>query len=314
MYQNVSTAYSASMKMSELLEKDHHLLEVLSRLGMTGSIGESRVEDLCLSHDIDPLSFVLLCNVYSFPDYTPSEDELSRADLRVVLMYLHNSHGFYVSRALPALEKQLEELIAPCQPKQKAVIRKFLADYCRELEGHFSAEEEEILPYVEKLLDVRMPCEGGIEHFDDNHESINEKLGDFKSIVMNSLPAECDDYLRMQLLRTTFELQNDFAGHARVEESLLTPMVRFIEDPAEPKSGQSSRRRDPDELSDREKEILVSVARGMLNKEIADQYSISIYTVISHRKNITRKTGIKTVAGLTVYALLNDLIDINSVE
>ena len=69
-----------------------------------------------------------------------------------------------------------------------------------------------------------------------------------------------------------------------------------------------------EELSQREKEILVCVAKGMLNKEIADLYNLSIYTVITHRKNITRKTGIKTVAGLTVYALLNNLIDINSVE
>ena len=69
-----------------------------------------------------------------------------------------------------------------------------------------------------------------------------------------------------------------------------------------------------EELSQREKEILICVAKGMLNKEIADLYNISIYTVITHRKNITRKTGIKTVAGLTVYALLNNLIDLNTIE
>ena len=73
-------------------------------------------------------------------------------------------------------------------------------------------------------------------------------------------------------------------------------------------------RSEGEELSAREKEILVCVAKGMLNKEIADQENISIYTVITHRKNITRKTGIKTVAGLTVYALLNNLIDINTIE
>lgn len=73
-------------------------------------------------------------------------------------------------------------------------------------------------------------------------------------------------------------------------------------------------RGDSEELSAREKEILVCVAKGMLNKEIADHYNISIYTVITHRKHITRKTGIKTVAGLTVYALLNNLIDMNSME
>lgn len=71
---------------------------------------------------------------------------------------------------------------------------------------------------------------------------------------------------------------------------------------------------DSHDLSQREKEILVCVAKGMLNKEIADFYSISIHTVITHRKNITRKTGIKTVAGLTVYALLNNLIDSSSIE
>ncbi|MFR3853668.1 MAG: response regulator transcription factor, partial [Odoribacter splanchnicus] len=68
------------------------------------------------------------------------------------------------------------------------------------------------------------------------------------------------------------------------------------------------------ELSDREKEILVSVAKGMINKEIAEQHHISIHTVISHRKNISRKTGIKSVAGLTVFAILNNLLDINDVE
>lgn len=67
-----------------------------------------------------------------------------------------------------------------------------------------------------------------------------------------------------------------------------------------------------EELSNREKEILVCVAQGMLNKEIADRFCLSIHTVITHRKNISRKIGIKTVAGLTVYALLNNLIDTNS--
>lgn len=68
------------------------------------------------------------------------------------------------------------------------------------------------------------------------------------------------------------------------------------------------------ELSDREKEILVAVAKGMTNKSIAEQYHLSVHTVITHRKNLTRKTGIKSVSGLTVYAILNNLIDIKEVE
>jgi DNA-binding NarL/FixJ family response regulator len=72
---------------------------------------------------------------------------------------------------------------------------------------------------------------------------------------------------------------------------------------------ETTKNADDVELSKRETDVLVAVAKGMMNKEIADQMNISIHTVISHRKNITRKTGIKSVSGLTVYALLNNLID-----
>lgn len=64
-------------------------------------------------------------------------------------------------------------------------------------------------------------------------------------------------------------------------------------------------------LSDREREVLRQVAMGKTNKEIAEILFISSHTVITHRKNITRKLEIKTVAGLTVYAILNNIIDID---
>lgn len=63
------------------------------------------------------------------------------------------------------------------------------------------------------------------------------------------------------------------------------------------------------DISGREREILVLVAGGMTNKEIADRLNISVHTVIAHRKNISRKTGIKSVAGLTVYAMMNNMIN-----
>lgn len=62
-------------------------------------------------------------------------------------------------------------------------------------------------------------------------------------------------------------------------------------------------------LSDRESEVIRLVAMGKTNKEIAEELFISIHTVISHRKNITEKLGIKSISGLTVYAMLNHLID-----
>jgi len=69
-----------------------------------------------------------------------------------------------------------------------------------------------------------------------------------------------------------------------------------------------------EELSDREKEILISIVKGMSNKEIAEFHNISIHTVITHRRNIGRKLEIHSVSGLTIYAILNKLIDIKDIQ
>jgi len=68
------------------------------------------------------------------------------------------------------------------------------------------------------------------------------------------------------------------------------------------------------DLTTREKDVLKLVALGHSSKEIADQLFISIHTVISHRKNLTEKLGIKSISGLTVYAILNKLIDTDSIN
>ena len=62
-------------------------------------------------------------------------------------------------------------------------------------------------------------------------------------------------------------------------------------------------------LSAREIEVLVLITKGLINKEIADKLNISLTTVITHRKNITEKLGIKSVSGLTIYAVMNGYIE-----
>ena len=69
-----------------------------------------------------------------------------------------------------------------------------------------------------------------------------------------------------------------------------------------------------DVLSQREKEIIVCIVKGMTNKEIADKLFISVHTVITHRRNITRKLEIHSSAGLTIYAIINKLVDIAEVS
>jgi len=67
-------------------------------------------------------------------------------------------------------------------------------------------------------------------------------------------------------------------------------------------------------LSERETEVLVQLVNGLSNKEIADKLNISIHTVISHRKNISQKTGIKSQSGLTIYALSNKIVSLDNIS
>ncbi len=66
---------------------------------------------------------------------------------------------------------------------------------------------------------------------------------------------------------------------------------------------------DSDTLSNREIDVLKLIIKGLINKEIAEELNISLNTVLTHRKNITNKLGIKTVSGLTLYAMMNGYAD-----
>ena len=67
-------------------------------------------------------------------------------------------------------------------------------------------------------------------------------------------------------------------------------------------------------LSEREREIVGCIVRGMTNKEIADNLFISVNTVLTHRKNISRKLNIHSVSGLTIYAIVNKLVNVGDIH
>lgn len=309
--------FTPESKMFDLVEANYHLLAVMQRLGILGGFGEHTVREICEKNHLDPDTFILLCDVYSRRDYTPGEDILRDGHIEDILRYLHQSHDYYTNNALVLIVNTVEELIKPCSELFRKAIWGFINNYKAELDKHFQFEEGEVIPYVQNLLLGKRTPGFSIDKFEENHSNIAEKLSDLKNIILKSLPQECDDTLRVRLLNYIYGLENDLDRHTHIEDDILVPMVRLVENPATgyrtSAYGREDGKEGQDELSDREKEILVSVAKGMLNKEIADRHNISINTVITHRKNITRKTGIKTVAGLTVYAILNNLLEISDI-
>ena len=302
------TSISPAMKMADLLDVNFSILGVFSRFGMSYGFGEATVKEVCDGMGIDPETFLIICKVYAFDGYRPSREQMEGACLEDIVRYLRLSHTYYLETMVPALAAAIEEMISPCDDIHKKVIRKFFGDYKEELERHFDYEEKTVFPYVEAMIDSREREPYTIGEYEKNHSNVEEKLDDLKKLVTMYQPSQSRSQDCFRVLFYLYSLESDLERHTFIEDGILVPVVSRIEDESDAPRGEGG------ELSAREKEILVAVAKGMLNKEIADLYNISIYTVISHRKNITRKTGIKTVAGLTVYALLNNLIDMNSIE
>jgi DNA-binding NarL/FixJ family response regulator len=128
-----------------------------------------------------------------------------------------------------------------------------------------------------------------------NKDFLSQLGKEHPQVIMIALVTSCLDHSMLTPYSGVIEI-ND------TRSKIISKMNEFAQ-------SETTKNTDDVELSKRETDVLVAVAKGMMNKEIADQMNISIHTVISHRKNITRKTGIKSVSGLTVYALLNNLIN-----
>ena len=118
--------------------------------------------------------------------------------------------------------------------------------------------------------------------------SLNDtsQLSEFHSLCINQ-PEQ-------QLVRSLLMLEQ----HAHAEGRNLPPMPRVLQQKI---------------LSDREIEVMALIVQGYINKEIADQLNISLSTVITHRKNIMDKLGMKSVSALTIYAVMHGYVDINKI-
>ena len=133
-----------------------------------------------------------------------------------------------------------------------------------------------------------------------NNQSLRVAYPELQSVTLALLSTTvCDE----EVMRQFDGVVNIYDGQAQIIRKLHAAVEQ----------GETNPYSDSHDLSERERDVLILVAKGMANKEIADRLNISIHTVMSHRKNITHKTGINSVAGLTVYALLNNLLDQNDV-
>ena len=312
--------YEPQDRMINLIKDNYSVLQALSSFGINLGFGDKTVEETCQLNGVDCYTFLTVVNFTINNQAMEPDDE--RISVPTLLHYLEASHRYYLDFQLPFIRRELQESINEDDALGQLMLR-FYDEYAHEIRRHMKYEEKTLFPYVQSLIDGRPLPDYNVEMFSKHHDSADKKLRELKLLIIKYLPG--DAHLNSKLTATLYDIYNNeewLQQHAEVEDHIFTPAIRRMEQRLKQddvtknissmvfKGGQDS----AEALSDRERDVVIGVVQGLQNKEIADRLYISVNTVITHRRNIARKLQIHSPAGLTIYAIVNGLVDISSVK
>ncbi len=311
--------YEASDKMISLIRDNYNLLQSLGSFGISLGFGDQTVKQVCDDQNVDTNTFLAVVN-FTINGYREMDD-VSRLSVPTLLQYLKASHDYFLGFQLPFIRKELVDALDENDNLARLIL-KLYDEYSRSVTLHMKYEEKTVFPYVESLLAGKPMANYAIDMYSKHHGQESSKLRELKSIIIKYFPGDC--LRNNQLSATLYDIYNNeewLALHAEVEDNIFIPAIKYLED----KSRQSDvsakissmigkNQEGADALGEREKDVIVALVQGMSNKEIAEHLCISVNTVITHRRNIARKLQIHSPAGLTIYAIVNNLIDISAVK
>ena len=312
--------YEADDKMISLISDNYNLLQAFGSFGISLGFGDKTVRETCESNGVDTHTFLAVVN-YAINDIGVAEDD-EFLSVSTLLHYLEASHDYFLDFQLPYIRRELEESLDE-DNSLAALIMRLYDEYACEIRQHMNYEQQTLFPYVEKLLDGQPASDYNVETFSKHHDAADQQLHELKILIIKYLPQ--DGLHNNQLTATLHDIYENevwLRQHAMVEDHIFVPAIRRLE--RQVKHGDVTRNisdmvlkgsaKGPDALSTREQEVIIALVQGMSNKEIATHLNISTNTVITHRRNIARKLQIHSPAGLTIYAIVNGLVDINAVK
>ena len=313
--------YEADDKMISLIRDNYDLLQALGSFGISLGFGDKTVKETCEDNEVDTYTFLAVVN-YTINGYGEFEDD-EQINVPTLLHYLEASHAYFLDFQLPYIRRELAESLDDADSLARLILR-FYDEYAREIRQHMKYEQKTLFPYVESLLEGHPTNDYTVETYSKHHGAADKKLRELKLLIIKYLPQ--DGLHNNQLTATLHDIYENevwLRQHAEVEDHIFVPAIRRLEQMVKQsdvtrnisdmvfKSGIAQ---NPEALSDREKDVIISLVQGMSNKEIADHLCISTNTVITHRRNIARKLQIHSPAGLTIYAIVNGLVDISAVK
>lgn len=305
--------YEADDKMIDLISDNYSMLQGLSAFGIRLGFGDKTVCEVCREQDVDCYTFLMVVN-FLINGYTPKESD-EKISVKTLLGYLQASHRYFIDFQLPSIRTKLEESLQKGDGLATLILRLY-DEYAHDIRLHMKYEEKTLFPYVEALLRGEQTSGYNVDIFSKHHSDTKGKFQELKNIIIKYLPH--NGFANNQLTATLYDIYNNeewLLNHSNVEEILFVPAIRLLEqkvkedDVSTRLSNMIKNAESTESVSEREKEIIICLVQGLSNKEIAAQLFISVNTVITHRRNISRKLQIRSLAGLTIYAIANNLID-----
>lgn len=221
--------------MADVIGRDQRALVLMPRFGINFGFGDKTIKQLCADYDIDTGFFLMMVNSFLYPHYFPGK-RLKTADVRLLLFYLAATHDYYMREHIPALQKLFERFLSGDNTAAGQQLSVFFADYISEVVDHIEYEEKVVFPYIEELLSTgrheNLTSDNNaysIGHFAEKHNNIEEKLSDLRSLLIKYYPTNDKTYVRIQMLKSLHELEQDLINHARLEDKILIPLVEKIE-------------------------------------------------------------------------------------
>ena len=309
-------SYQPEDRMLDLVRNDSELILVMGRFGISLGFGERTVREVCILHDVDVMTFLAVVNYI-----TGRDCRCENVSLPTLIRYLKQSHEYFLDFNLPNIRRKLIESIDCSGASDIAMlIIRFYDDYVMAVRKHMDYEDEQVFTYVQRLLDGHLKCGYTISEFAKRHSPISAKLKELKDVIIRCYP-EKNNYLLNAALLEIIACEQDLTSHCLIEDNLFVPAVKRIEQQLQENGAMcggdekivQNRKDNTEALSEREKDIVRCVAKGMSNKEIADALFLSVHTVTTHRRNISSKLQIHTAAGLTIYAISNKLVNIEEI-
>ncbi len=311
--------YEPEDKMLSLLRDNYNVLQSLGAFGISLGFGDKTVRQVCEEVGVDTFTFLAVVNLTINGYY--SQSSVEHLDVPTLLHYLKASHEYYLGFQLPYIRRELEESLDGDDNLGKLILKIF-DEYARFVTHHMKFEEKTLFPYVEGLLKGERNDEYDIETFSKHHDQTGDKMREVKSIIIKYLPSDSKrNNMLAAALHDIYNLEEWLALHANVEDKIFKPAIERLEKDVRRDAPATlninkiiGSQSENEQLSEREKDVVIGVVQGLTNKEIADKLFIAPNTVITHRRNISRKLQIHSTAGLTIYAIVNHLVDIGSVE